>query len=61
MSKGFYFFGSDMNLCNDTGEWFCNDDMADERVPVPHQIKNKFDLRGYAVSRRSYESIKLHY
>ena len=50
-----------MNLCNDTGNWYCNEDMASERIQVPHKAKTKFDLKGYLVSRRSYESIRLYY
>ena len=61
LSTGFYVFGSDKNRCNDTGNWFCNDCMASERIQVPHKAKNNFDLRGYLVSRRSYETIRLYY
>lgn len=28
---------------------------------MPHKARNEFDLRGYPVSRRSYEIIKLYY
>jgi hypothetical protein len=44
-----------MNYCNYTGEWFCNDHTAEERIQIPYKAIEDFDLKGYNVSKRAYE------
>ena len=50
-----------MNYCNYFGEWFCNDHTADERIQIPFKAYEQFDLRGYNVSKRAYDKIRLYF
>lgn len=61
MRQGFYIFGGNQNQCMYTGEWFCNEHMAEERISIPWKALKNFDLKGYAVSIKAYCEIKSYY
>lgn len=61
LSEGFYFLGGNINYCYYTGEWYCNECIAEERIPIPQKAKEEFDLRGYSVCKRALEEIKSLY
>ncbi len=61
LQQGFYFIGGNQNQCYYTGEWFCNEHIAQERITIPWKALESFDLRGYPVSQKSYIEIKSYY
>ena len=61
LKSGFYLFGGNQNLCEYTGHWYCNDDISDERMPIPWKAIENFDLRGYSVSKVSSAELKVYY
>ena len=61
LKAGFYLFGGNQNLCEYTGYWYCNDDISDERMPIPWKAIESFDLRGYSVSKVSSAELKVYY
>lgn len=54
LKHGFYFLWGNQNQCMYTGEWFCNEHMAEERISIPWKAMKYFDLRGYPVSKKAY-------
>lgn len=58
LGVGIYIIGYNLNYCHYTGEWYCNDCIAAERISVPWKALESFDLRGYNVCQAAFLEIK---
>lgn len=61
LTVGLYIVGHNMNYCYYTGQWYCNDCISTERIPILWKAMESFDLRGYSVCKKSFIEIKSLY
>lgn len=58
LKTGLYMVGGNQNFCYYTGKWYCNEDISQERFPIPWKAMEEFDLRGYTVCKKAHAEIR---